>query len=348
MIPVPTGRDCANDMKNIVFTRIAALALTVCMLFATAAAFVPVVSAAPVMITEKVDLSRPQKNMRGHGYYWANRTDTLTLTDLYIDTSDEYGLKITGGATVILEGDNYIKASGAALACAGTVTFKGDGTLTLVSDNMGIYFYSTDDTTTARFLSGTYDITAKGNGIYAPYTAVSFVDGKWTISAPNTDAFAINGHTLKLYGGKMTMDNAVHASVTLDVQALALSVTAAKPALTSDKTLKLLDVALSVGDSADHLVPAEEYAGENCITAKSTRTNWGTSILFGEGVPQFVDVLILLALLASIAAAIAVPTVRARKKAKRARAAYEAAEAEAEAERRARKAAEKAAGRKRA
>lgn len=327
-------------MKHLRFTRIAVMALTVCMLLSAVFVRIPSVSAA-TKITETVNLSRPEKNMRGPGYNWANRTDILTLDGLYIDTADEYGLKITDGATVVLKGDNYIKASGSALAIAGNVTFKGNGSLTLVSDNMGIYFYSTKDSTTARFLSGTYEITAGGHGMYSPYTAVSFVGGKWTVSAPNTEANAIEGRSFKLYGGKMTMDNAIHATVSLDVQALSLTVTAAKPALTSDKTLKILDVAMTAGDSASSLAKTEEYTGQNCVSMKSTRKDVGTSIFFGENVPRIVDYLAMILMLALIAAGIGVPFLRARKKALAARAAYEAAEAEAEAAKAAAKAARK-------
>lgn len=328
------------NMKHFRLTRITAVVLSVCMLCSALWILTPTADAA-VKITQTVNLSHPEKNMRGNGYYWANRTDTLTLTDLYIDTTDEYGMKITAGATVILKGDNYIKASGVALGCAGDVIFKGDGSLTLVSDDIGLYFYATKDSATARFLSGTYEITAGGHGIYSPHSSVSFVDGKWTITAPNAEANAIEGRAFKLYGGKMTMDNAIHATVSLDIQALSLSVTAGKPALVSDKTMKIEDVALSVGAAADALTASEEYNGENCISMRSTKKNLGSSILFGEDVPQIVDILLLLVLLALITAGIAVPFIRSRQKAKRAREALAAAEAEAEAARRAEKAARK-------
>lgn len=67
------------------------------------------VSAAKTL-TEGVSILNPRQNMRGEGYFWDNPKDTLTLSDLRIDTEDEYGLKITDGATIILKGDNRIKA----------------------------------------------------------------------------------------------------------------------------------------------------------------------------------------------------------------------------------------------
>jgi len=319
-------------MKQRLLSRIAATALTLCMLFAFAS-ILAVPASAAVKITETVNLSLPKRNMSGHGYYWDNRQKTLTLDGLNIDTANEYGMKVTGGATIILKGKNYIKASKAALAIAGTVTFKGNGSLTLVSDDMGIYCYSTDDSTTIRFMSGTYNITAGGNGVHSTHTTLSFIDGVWDVTAENPEAYAINGRTLKLYGGKMTLRGAVHAALDLDVQALSLSVTAEKPALTADKTLIIKDVAISAGASADALTDTAEYAGENCVRMKSVRKDTRTSIFFGENVPRIADYGALVLFLALTAAGIGVPFLRTRQKTKRALAAAAKAEAEEEAKR---------------
>lgn len=300
--------------------RTGALALALLMMLTLGVVFAAPLSAAS-KITETVNLSRPEKNMRGSGYYWNNREDTLTLDGLYIDTTSDYGLRIPDGATVILKGKNYITASKAALTCAGNVIFKGDGELILTSDDMGIYFYSTKDSTTARFLEGTYTINAGGDGIHSEYTSISFVGNKLNISAPSEEHFAINGREIKLYGGTVTLDNSVHTTVSLDVRALSLSVTSAKAALSSDKTLKIDSVALKTGSAANALAKVEEYTGENCVTMTSTASHAGQSIFFGENVPKFVDILLMVVLLALIAAAIAVPCVRSYKKSQAARAA---------------------------
>ncbi len=319
-------------MKYRVLSKITAMALTFCMLF-TFTSLLAVPASAAVKITESVNLSLPKRNISGHGYYWDNRQKTLTLDGLNIDTDGEYGMKVTGGATVILKGKNYIKATKAALAIAGTVTFKGNGSLTLVSDDMGIYCYSTDDSTTIRFMSGTYTVTAGGNAVYSTHSTLSFVDGKWDVATENPDAFALHGRTLKLYGGKMTLTGAVHATLDLDVQALALSVTAEKAALSSDKTLQIKDVAISAGADTGSLTDTAEYTGENCVSMKSTRKDTRTSIFFGENVPRIADYGALILFLALTAAGIGVPYIRARQKTKRALAAAAAAEAEAEAAR---------------
>ena len=322
-------------IKHALFKSTAVL-LALCFLFAFAIALPqPVLAAAK--ITETVNATLFIRNTSGSGYYWDNRYDTLTIDGLYIDTSDEYGLKVPAGATIILKGNSYIKASHAALALAGTATFKGSGSLTLVSDNMGIYCYATDQTSVIRVLEGTYDITAGGDGIYSTNTSISFVGGKWKISAPTATAYAVNGTDLKLYGGKITADNSIHASVSLDVQAIDLTVTSEKAALSSDKALRLLDVSVSAGDTASSLSKADEYAGENCVTLRSTHKNVGKSIFFGDAVPKFVDYVVLVLILALVAAGIAVPLARTHKKAKAALAAAKAAEEEAEAARRAAK-----------
>ena len=172
-------------------------ALFLCVLLA--AALVPA-SRAAAKITESVNLSRPQKNQSGSGYYWDNIHDVLTLDGLYIDTSDEFGMRIPPDATVILKGNSTITAARAALACPGSVTFKGSGTLTLSAGDMGIYFYSTDDSTTARFLEGEFRITSGGDGIRSDFTALSFVGSKVTISAPAADRCAVDARSIKLFG----------------------------------------------------------------------------------------------------------------------------------------------------
>ncbi|MBQ8747528.1 MAG: carbohydrate-binding domain-containing protein [Clostridia bacterium] len=309
------------------FKRLSAAITAICLLFAVTALFSTPALAA-VKITDTVNATLFTRDTEGHGYFWDNRYDILTLDDLYIDTTAEYGLKVPAGATVILKGDSYIKASRAALALAGAVTFKGTGSLTLVSDDMGIYCYATDKSSVIRFLDGTYTVTAGGDGIYSTHSSLSFVDGKWTINAP--DAYAVNGTELKLYGGEITAEGAIHASHLLDIQAIRLRVTADTAALTSDKTMKITDVSISAGDSAEALTKKESYSGENCVSLLSTRSHAGESIFFGESVPKAVDYVVLVAFAALITAGIAIPFARARKKAQRALA--ESAKRQAEAE----------------
>lgn len=312
-------------MKHSHITRAILCFTAFCLLFALWIPLATPVSAAS-QLTGTVNLSRPQKNMRGPGYEWDNIHDTLTLDGLNIDTTDDYGLRITDNATVILKGKNYVKASKAALTCQGSVTFKGSGSLILVSDDMGIYFYSSDTSTTARFLEGTFQITAGGDGIRSDATFLSFTGANVTIQSADADQFAIDCHSCKLFGGKITADNAIRASFSLEVRALNLNVTAQKPALSSAQKLSVSDVSLKAGNSADSLKAVESYSDEYCISTKSTAKSIGTSIFFGDSVSAIVDILLFVVLLLLIAGGIALPIVRARQKAKKALAA--AAEAQ--------------------
>lgn len=307
-------------MKHSHFIRAVLCFTMLCLLFTF---FIPTLTpvSAASQLTGTVNISRPQKNMRGPGYDWDNIHDVLTLDGLNINTTDDYGLRITDNATVILKGKNYIKASKAALTCQGSVTFKGDGTLTLVSDDMGIYFYSSDTSTTARFLEGTFDITAGGDGIRSDSTFLSLTGSNVTIHASNPEHWAIACHSCKLFGGKIIADNAVNASFALEVRGLRMELTAQKPALTSAQKLAITDVAIQAGSSADARKSVDEYNGEFCVSMKSTAVTMGNSIFFGESVPAFVDALLIIFLLLLIAAGIGLPFLRARQKAKKALAA---------------------------
>jgi hypothetical protein len=281
---------------------------------------------AVVTITKSINLTNPRMNMTGAGYAWMNLDKTLTLDGLYIDTSDEYGMRIPDGATVILKGNNYIRAASYAMGIPGNVTFKGNGTLTLVGGDAGLYFYSTDDTTIARIMGGNFKITAGGVGIRSEYTTLSVTKGTFDIDALAKDGVAILGRTLKLHGGKLTAQGPITASQNLEIRAANLSVAADRAALSANRKLTLKDVSLSVGNTADDLHKADGYNGENCIRVKSAANLLGESVLFGEAVPMFADILVIVALAALVAAGIGLPLLCAHRRSKRALAA--AAEAE--------------------
>ena len=312
-------------MKHIFTRRSAAWLLTLLLCFSFAITLTSPAHAA-MKITQSVDLIRPKKNMSGSGYYWDNIHQILTLNGLYIDTSDEFGLRIPEGATVVLEGKNQIKAAKIALSCPGSVTFQGDGSLALTAEEAGISLYSTNESSTARFLSGTFDITSGGDGIRSSCTSLSVTGGKITISAPAADSFAITGRSVKLYGGNILADNAIHASLSLEIRALHLEVSAEKPALSCDKKLVMHEVSVTAGADDNSMSRTDEYNGENCVVLKSTANLFGESALFGQSVPKFVDYLVVLFLLLLVIAGITAPIVRSRQKAKKALAAAQEAE----------------------
>ena len=311
-------------------SRISGIRRAACLALAVVLLLVPVMTALPTVadaaaITKSVNLTNPRKNMVGAGYTWMNLEKTLTLDGLYIDTDDEYGMRIPDGATVILKGKNYISAASYALGVPGNVTFKGNGSLTLIGDT-GLYFYSTDDTTVARILGGTFQITATHVGIRSEYTSLSVTAGEFALDVSAKDGHAILGRTLKLHGGKFSANNAITASLNLEIRAADLSVTANKPALSAQRKMTFNDVSFKAGSDEESLKKADAYNGENCVVLKSNADLLGESVLFGESVPMFVDILVVILLAALVAGGIGLPVWRAHRKSKRALAA--AAEAE--------------------
>ena len=257
--------------------------------------------AAGVTITETVNVAAARQNMRGHGYEWANRTSVLTLNGLSIDTDSDYGLRLPADCTVILEGDNYVKASKYALSCAGNVVFKGKGTLTLDAGMYGIYLISQDNTTKVRMLSGEYDIRAGKYGVFSEYTDFSVSGGKFTVSTDGEDGRAIMGRVVSLVGGSFTADSPLECTHTLTVDSVNISVEADRPALSAKNLI------------VRHLDP-ETYGGENTISAKAVKRWHSKSILFGNDAAAWLDYIVLAAVVIALAACIVIPVLVKKKK----------------------------------
>ena len=329
-------------MRTHVFSRIPGALRTTCLiltaillLLPTFVCAIPQADAADV-ITEPVNLTNPRKNMYGSGYKWMNLENTLTLSGLRIETDGEYGMRIPSDATVILEGDNYISAESFALGCPGNVTFKGNGSLTLIARDTGLYFYSTDDATTVRVLGGSYYISSGDVGIRALAGTLSVIDGKFEIDALNGDGYAINGRNVKLHGGKIKANNTITA-LNLEIRDADITVHAPKAAFFATKKLTFHDVSYKVGDTEASLKKADAYNGENCVALTSAADILGESVLFGESVPMFVDILTVVLLAALVAMGIGLPLWRSHRRSQRALAAAAEAEAAAAAEKKAKK-----------
>ncbi len=266
-------------------------------------------SSANVTITETVNIAQANKNMEGHGYSWANRYDILTLDGIHLDTTSDYGLRLPKNCTVVLKGDNYIKASRYAMSCAGTVVFKGDGKLTLEAGEIGLYIYAEDGTQKVRLLDGTYEIHAGDYGVFSTASDFSFVDGSMHITVDNEEGAAVSGRIVNLLGGSFTANNAVEASHMLIVEGVNLDITAPKAAL-SAKNLTVEDIALTAGGAA-----IAEYADQTQINGRSTAKRVRPSVIFGENVNGVVDYVCLAAAILLLAALVVVPVLRKKKKA---------------------------------
>lgn len=262
------------------FSRVLTALLLALLIFT--AVYMPV-SAKPATITSCVDLVNVSKNASGEGYYWANRYDTMTLTNLTIDTADKYGLSLPAGATVILEGDNYIKASYAALVLAGNTQIKGTGTLTLVSDDMGVYMNASNGRTSVTFIEGGYTIKAAQTGIYSPNNAFAVSGGTLDIEA-GSEAFFCD--SLKINTASIKANAPIHTKYTLNISASNLDITASSSALLSDAG----SVIFAQMDTA-------EYDGAASLVTVSTLKRFTRSVLFGGNVPVAVDYILFAALI---------------------------------------------------
>lgn len=286
------------------------------------------VSAAKTL-TEGVSILNPRQNMRGDGYYWDNPNDTLTLSNLRIDTEDEYGLKITDGATVILKGDNRIKASKAALYIGGNVIFRGNGTLTLEGGETGILCNSINNTDKLSITSGRFTVRGGTDAIKAEYSKVS-LSGSAVLELKAAKGYAANVRELIMSAGvTVEAQGTLYSSYSMLIQGTNLTVTSDNSALVSDGTLKLESMKLKAGDSATALSDITEYKGEKAISAVSTLDTKVKSILFGEKYSIALDIILLIVVIAALAAAVIIPILVRKKRAEAVIEQVKKAEAEA-------------------
>lgn len=288
-------------MKNTVKCTITRALILLLMLVISLSAL-PLTVSAGRTVTNMVNVADSNKNMHGPGYEWDNVEKVLTLKNVNIDTEDDYGIRIPRNCTVILKGDNYIKASKHAVALLGTVVFKGSGSLTLEAGEYGFYLTTLDNSQKVRLLEGNYKITAGKHGVYSENADFSFIGGTMKISVTSDESMAICGRVVNLLGGEFSTNAPVHATHALTIDSARVKIDAKSAALEA-KTLYLKNLSI------------DEYSGETSIDVKSTAPIFGSSIIFGEGVPSYVDYVLLVLFLAGIIAAIAVPAIRKKKKA---------------------------------
>jgi hypothetical protein len=299
---------------------------TIFLLIFTVLAALPV--SAGKLLTDGVSILNPKQNIHGDGYEWHNPSDTLTLTNLNINTDDDYGLKLPDGATVILEGKNYIKASVAALYIGGNVIFRGSGSLTLDGGEYGILCNSTKGNHKLTITEGTYTITGGTDGIHSEFQKVAFSGGKITVTG--SSGYSVNVRDFQT-GNNVTVKatGSFRSSYSMLLQAANLTIESKEPALIADKYLKLESMTLKAGDNLTSLAAVDSYTNENALATVSTFDRSRHSLIFGDSVPFFVDILLLIVVLAGLASVIVVPILVKKKKVQAAIAARDAAEAEA-------------------
>jgi len=276
------------------------------------------------VVTETVNVPYFDRNTSGDGYYWDNREKTLTLTDLYLDTASDYGMRVPGNCTVILEGENYISAAFAAMAIEGEVTIKGSGSLTLVGGTYGLYGYTTNKAATTRYLA-TGECKISGGKAAIAYDYARFFAEKGsrlTLSAAE-GGYAITGVTVKILDCKLTADAPIKASYSLTIQNADVTVISVDGALDATRSLTLEDVKIEVGPTMSSLSEKDGYGGEAALRLTALGRDDRGSILFGESVHSAVDYVIFALVILLLGGAVALPIIRQRKKDKAAREAYE-------------------------
>ncbi len=248
------------------------------------------------VIRETLDLTRPQKNISGEGYYWNNRENILELNGINVNTDDEYGIKLIDGATVKLFGQNYISASEYALAGQGGFIITGDGSLTIVTDGDGIYSYSTAMNKEIKIRSGDISITAGRSGIRFDSGVISIVGGNTDIAVSNSsNGTGITGGTVQITGGSVFSNASVSATGTLRIIAsdVRAETEPGRAVLYYGKSLLLEKVDLQTGESSDSLSNAEAYDGESSIATVSNAYRGGTSAILGDGFPKYADIILI-------------------------------------------------------
>ena len=288
-------------------TYLAALAVLIAALF--------IAAASPVLaLGETVDLSYVRQHESGQGYRWDNINDVLYLTGTNLETTSDFGIKLPAGATVVVEGDCRVSANRYGISCLGSVTFKGTGKLTVSGGECAMYFYSTNRDHKILFLGGEYVMEGGEQAIRSDGPELSFCGGKFTLEGKT----AALGVDITASGCELTANGGIRASHLLSLSGAKVSAFAEnEPALTADGRIAIENEKIEVGDDLNALFPADEYEGQSAVRLTSTYKRVRTSVLFGEGTPGWVDVIIFVAAGVGVAAALSVPfIVKARKRKK--------------------------------
>ncbi len=267
-----------------------------------------------------INLIGINKGTSGAGYDWDNYHNVLTLDGLNIKTSDNYGIKLPDGATVVLKGNNYIEAKKAAVFIEAKVVFKGKGTLTLVSEN-GIFCSSSDKTDSLSILGGTYKITSSGIGIVSDFHSVSFSNCKVTVKT--SDETAIKAQSITT--GAKTVINAngsISGKDKIQIESSSITVNAKGAALVSDKPVVFSKVTVKAGDSSKKLsvidLEKSSYEGQKSVKITSKYDGQKKSLFFGDNVPRYVDIIVMILGIGFVVCGVVLPVIYKKKKAKEA------------------------------
>ncbi len=265
-------------------------------------------------ITKTLDIASLNKNSTGAGYTWTNIDGILTMDGLRIETEDDYGLTLPSNATIVLKGNNYIKASDCAIRAVSGLAIEGTGTLTIISGNTGIACASNSELDALRFRSGSISITAEGNAVFSEYATVYFSGAKATISGKT---HAVRAKNIQITSGKLDFAGRLSAVSNLSIKGANVTASSQAPVLSAGVKLELSSVDIFCGNSLDALSEVTEYNGSSAIKLNSNIKNSKKGLLFGGRFPVFVDYIVFVALGLVAIAIIAVPIYIKSKKTKK-------------------------------
>ncbi len=265
-------------------------------------------------ITQTLDIASLNKNSSGVGYTWKNLDGVFTMNNFRLETDDSLGLSLPEKSTIVLNGDNYIKASDCAIRSVSELTIEGSGTLTIISGNTGIMCASDSELDTLRLRSGTIKITAEGNAVFSEYATVSFSGANAVISAKK---HAVRAKNIQITGGTLDFSGKISAVSALTLKGVNLTASASEPVLSAGTKIEISKADIFCGNGLDSLAAASEYNGSLAIKLKSTISNTRTGILFDGKFPVFVDYIVFISLGLIAIAVIAVPICIKSKKTKK-------------------------------
>ena len=228
-------------------------------------------------------------------------------------TDKDFGIKLPSGATVVVEGNCSVSAAKYGISCPGSVTFKGTGKLTVTGGECGMYFYLSVREDRVLFLSGDYTVAGGEYGIRSDGAEISVCGGKTTFRGET----AVSGVTVTFSDCESAADGGVYAQRLVKISGADLLATAEnRAAIVSDGKIDVKDEKIEAGD-AGALFAVDGYEGQSAVRFTSVYRRVRTSVLFGESVPGWVDVLVFTAAGLAAAAAIAVPLIRKKIKKKK-------------------------------
>lgn len=186
------------------------------------------------------------------GYTWDSQSKTLTLNNF---STDEGYINIVGSdVTIKLIGENSLTSLTHGIMSNESITFTGNGNLTVNSDQCSIWTEGNDANVT---FDGTGTITLKSNGREA-----MFVDGSITFNSGTVDATGANGYpAIVTYG--VTKEDELH-NITIDsvVGELDILINATMEAKSGDTVLS--EVSVGGGDA----LSKDDYVGDSYLVSE--------------------------------------------------------------------------------